>query len=194
MKEKISVEVFTNEFIEKKITNTKYDPEAVANFIREKLEIIEYLPFKKKRQIVNMIVNNVIREEDGVKKVDSIAQFLSFMTSMLIAHTNLDIIDAEADYDALSRCGLIESIVSMFQSDYTQCEALLKAAVADELQDNNLSVVVGKFLNGVLAKFDGFGEVVKGFAENLDLSKLLGTNIKEEDVAKILGFVDKYKN
>lgn len=187
MKEKISVKVFAEEFIEKKITNTKYDPNAVENYIREKLEITEYLPFGKKREVVNTIVNAVIREEDGVKKVDSIAQFLAFITSMFMTHTNLDIVDAEEDYDALCKCGLVEPIIAMFQSDYTQCEALLKATIADELADNNLSVIVGRFLNGILEKLDGFGELIK----RIDLSKLLGANIKEEDIAKILGFVDK---
>jgi hypothetical protein len=140
-----------------------------------------------------MIIDQIITEEYGVKKVDSIAQFLAFMTSMIMSHTNLEIVDAEQDYDLLSKYGLIEPIVAIFQNDYTQCEALLKAAITDELTDNNLSVVVGKFLNGILDKMDGLGEFVKGFTENLDLSKLLGGNIKEEDVAKILGFIDKLK-
>ena len=194
MKEKLNVQSFVEEFVNKKIKNDRITPNAVEGYILEKLEITEYLPFATKREVVQMIVDKVIREEDGIKKVDSIAQFLAFITSMLISHTNLDISNAEQDYDMLSKCGLLEPIVAMFQGDYIQCEALLKAAIADELADNNLSVVVSKFLNGILDKLDGFGEVAKGFAENLDLSKLLGTNIKEEDVAKILGFVDKLNN
>ena len=194
MKEKLNVQSFVEEFVNKKIKNDRITPNAVEGYILEKLEITEYLPFATKREVVQMIVDKVIREEDGIKKVDSIAQFLAFITSMLISHTNLDISNAEQDYDMLSKCGLLEPIVATFHSDYVQCEALLKAAIADELADNNLSVVVSKFLNGILDKLDGFGEVAKGFAENIDLSKLLGANIKEEDVAKILGFVDKLNN
>lgn len=187
MKEKISVQKFVEEFTNQKIVNNRATPHAVEDFLKEKLEIVEYLPFATKREVVQMIVDSVITEENGIKKVDSIAQFLAFITSMLISHTNLTIASAEEDYDALSRCGLLEPIVTMFQRDYTQCEALLKAAIADELADNNLSMVASKFLQGVLAKLDGFGETIK----NIDLSKLLGANIKEEDIAKILGFVDK---
>ena len=186
MKEQILVKDFVNEFIEKKIVNTHYKQDAIQEFIKQRLEITEYLPFKTKRELVQMIVDSVIREEDGVKKVDSIAQFLSFITSMLISHTNLKIVSAEQDYDALNSCGLIEPIIAMFQKDYAECEALLKMSIADELAENNLSVVISKFLNGI-------GETVKGFTNNLDLSKLLGENIKEEDVAKILGFIDKIK-
>ena len=185
---KVVVKDFVNEFIEKKIVNTKYDPDAIEKFLKEKLEIVEYLPFATKRDVVQMIVDKVVIEEDGIKKVDSITQFLTFITAMLISHTNLEIVNAEEDYDVLSKNGLLEPIVAMFDKDYAQCEALLKAAIADELADNNLNVIIGKFLNGILAKLDGFGDVVK----NIDLSKLLGTNINEEDIAKILGFVDKY--
>ena len=186
MKEQILVKDFVNEFIEKKIVNTHYKQDAIQEFIKQRLEITEYLPFKTKRELVQMIVDSVIREEDGVKKVDSIAQFLSFITSMLISHTNLKIVSAEQDYDALNSCGLIEPIIAMFQKDYAECEALLKMSIADELAENNLSVVISKFLNGIC-------ETVKGFTNNLDLSKLLGENIKEEDVAKILGFIDTIK-
>ena len=192
MKEQIEIKVFVEEFANKKIMNTKLNDHAVEDFIREKLEITEYLPFEKKRELVQMIIEHVIREEDGVKKVDSVAQFLSFITSMLISHTNLKIVSAEQDYDALNSCGLLEPIIAMFQKDFSECEALLKMSIADELADNNLSVVVSKFLHGILDKIDSFGEIVKGFAGNLDLSKLLGENIKEEDVAEILGFVNKY--
>ena len=74
MKEKIQVKVFVDEFLNKKIANSKYDPEAVTNFIREKLDIIEYIPFAKKLDIINKITSEIVKEVDGVKKVNSVAQ------------------------------------------------------------------------------------------------------------------------
>ena len=191
MKERISVQNFVEEFINKKVINTKTTPDAVEKFIRAKLDIIEYIPFEKKTEIINNIVSEIIQEVDGVKKVNSIAQYMAFLITMLSTHTTLDIGDIYEDYDALNKCGLIEQIVALFKKDFTECEMLLKMTVADELQDNNLSIIVAKFLNGVLGKFDGVIDMVKGFTENLDLSKLLGTNINEEEKAKILGFIDK---
>lgn len=188
---KIKVEDFVAEFIEKKVMNTKATPDAVEKFIRSKLEIVDYLPFAEKLKTVKMVVAQCVDEEDGVKKVDSITQYLAFIISMLEVHTNLEFGNPMDDYDGLNRCRLLEPIVSMFQQDYSECEVLLKMAIADELADNNLNVIVGKFLNGILTKIDGFGEVVKGFTENIDLSKLLGTNIKEEDVTKIIGLINK---
>ena len=193
MKEKISVKNFCEEFVSKKVINNKINEHAIEDFIREKLDIIEYIPIERKLNIINGITSEIIKEVDGVKKVNSVAQYMAFLTAMLSSHTTLEFEDIYEDYDALNSCGLIEQIVALFAKDYNEFETLLKMVIADELADNNLSVVIGKFLNGVLGKLDGFGEVVKGFTENLDLSKLLGTNIKEEDIAKILGFVDKLK-
>lgn len=191
MKERITVQKFIEEFINKKIMNTKTNPDAVEKFIREKLEIIEYIPFIKKMDIIDNIISEIVEEIDGIKKVNSIAQYMSFIIAMLSSHTTLEFDDMFEDYDALNKYGLIEQIVALFQKDYSECESLLKIKVADKLADNNLNAIIGKFLNGVLDKFDGVIDMVKGFADNIDLSKLLGANIKEEDVAKILGFIDK---
>ncbi len=187
---KIVVKDFVNEFVDKKITNTKYDPEAVENFIREKLEIKTYLPFREKQTIAETVVKNNIEEVDYIKRYDSINAYISFVVSTLVAHTNLEFSnDPVADYDLLAESGLLSVIIQEYRQSYDECDVLRKMALDAELADNNLSVVVGKFLNGALDKLGG---AVKGFTENLDLSKLTGTNIKEEDIAKVLGFVDKF--
>lgn len=193
MKEKITVQNFVNEFIEKKITNTKATPDAVEKFINNKLEIVDYLPFQTKREITELIVAQNITEEYGVKKIDDIAQYLCFVVAMLTSHTNLIFSkNPSEDYDALSKNGLLEPIIEMFRKDFSECETLLKMAVTNEFADNNLMVIVGKFLNGVLDKFEGLKDILKGFIGNTDVSKLLGKDMNEENIAKILGFVDKH--
>ena len=192
MKEKMTVQNFCNEFVEKRVENTKYQPDAIGRFINDKLDITTYLPFNKKREIVDVLVNEIVTEEDGVKRANGVAQFLSFIVAMVASHTTLVFSDnPEEDYDALSKCGVLEHICAMFHRDYSECDALLKIAIADELADNNLNVIIGKFLNGILVKLDGVGDMLKGLTDNFDLSKLLGTKINEEEIAKILGFVDK---
>ena len=187
---KVVVRDLVNEFIEKKIQNTKYDPEAVENFIREKLEIKTYLPFREKQTIAEAVVQNNITEVDYIKRYDSINAYIAFVVSTLVAHTNLEFSnDPVADYDSLAESGLLSVIVQEYRQSYEETDTLRKMALDAELADNNLSVVVGKFLNSALDKFSG---AVKSFTENLDLSKLMGTNINEEDIAKILGFVDKF--
>lgn len=184
---KVVVKDFVSEFVEKKITNNKINPNAIEDFIRSKLEITEYIPFRTKREIVEMIVEKVITEEDGIKRVDGISQFLSFIVAMVASHTTLAFSDKpEEDYDALSRCGLLEHIVAMFKKDVDECDVLLKIAIADELADNNLNVIIGKFFNGV-------ADTLRGFAEKADASKLFGESINKEDIAKLIGVLDKLK-
>lgn len=191
---KVVVKDFVNEFIEKKISNNKINPNAVDEFIRSKLDIVEYLPFSKKREIVEILVDKIVTEEDGIKKVDSVSQFLAFIVTMVASHTTLEFSDTpEEDYDALSSSGVLEHILAMFHKDYEECNALLKAAISDELADNNLNVIIGKFLNGILVRLDGVVDIAKGFSENLDLSKILGANINKEDMAKLVGFLNKLK-
>lgn len=186
------VQEFIEEFKNKKIQNTKLNEHAIEEFIKQRLDVIEYIPFAKKLDVINGITSEIIKEVDGVKKVNSIAQYMAFLTAMLSSHTTLEFDDIYEDYDALNKCGLIEQIVVLFQKDFSECETLLKMTVADELADNNLNMIVGKFLNGISNKLDSIVDKAKGLTENLDISKLLGTNISEENVAKILGFVDKY--
>lgn len=190
----MKIKDFVNEFITKKVANTKANPNAVAEFINKNVEFKTYLPFQTKRKVVDIIVSQSTREEDGVKKVDSIAQYLSFIIAMIGSHTNLELnIENPADdYDSLSSCGLLEPIISYFQKDYAECEALLKMAIADELSDNNLNVIAGKFLVAVLNQLDDLGDVLKETIKNIDIPKLLG-EINKEDIAKILSFINKSK-
>ena len=194
MKEKILAQDFCKEFVEKKIANTHYKQDAIEEFIKEKLDIVEYLPFNTKREIVAMLVDRIVTEEDGVKRVDSVTQFLAFIVAMVTSHTTLAFGEhPEEDYDALSQCGVLEHILAMFKKDYDECSALLKAAIADELADNNLNMIVGKFLNGVLGKLDDIVDVAKVFADKSDLSKLFGEHINKEDIANLFGFLNKLK-
>lgn len=190
----MKIKEFVNEFVTKKVANTKANPNAVAEFINKNVEFKTYLPFQTKRKVVDIIVSQSIREEDGVKKVDSIAQYLSFIIAMIGAHTNLELnIENPADdYDSLNSCGLLEPIISSFQRDYAECEVLLKMAIADELTDNNLNVIVGKFFMGVLDQLDDLGDVLKGTIKDIDIPKLLG-EINKEDIAKIMSFINKSK-
>ena len=81
---------FVQGFKDKKIMNTKVDTDAVGKYIKETLEVREYVPFKEKRAIVELIVLKNTKVVDGVKKNDSISQYISFITAMLTAHTNLE--------------------------------------------------------------------------------------------------------
>ena len=190
----MNVQDFIQEFVDKKISNTKINPNAVEEFIKSKLTIRTFIPFVEKRKIVELVVSANVTEEYNIKKIDSAGQFVGFVTSMLITHTDLEIdrVDPIKSYDALSEAGLLEPIIACFQKDYSECEVLLKMIVADTLSDNELNVIVAKFLDGILSKLDGVCEVLKNTVDGFDIKDLLG-DIKKEDLAKLSGFLDRLK-
>ena len=184
---------FVQGFKDKKIMNTKVDTDAVGKYIKETLEVREYVPFKEKRAIVELIVLNNIKVVDGVKKNDSISQYISFITAMLTAHTNLEFSeDPVADYDILSESGLLTTIIDTFKTDYSECDVLLKMALANELEDNNVNIVFGKFLNSILYRLDVIGEYIKSSVDGVDINSILGESFNQEDLAKLSSFLDKY--
>ena len=184
---------FVQGFKDKKIMNTKVDTDAVGKYIKEILEVREYVPFKEKRTIIELIVLNNTKVVDGVKKIDSISQYISFITAMLTAHTNLEFgEDPVVDYDILSENGLLAPIIETFKTDYSECDVLLKMALADELEDNNVNIVFGKFLNGILYRLDAVGEYIKSTMDGVDINSILGESFNQEDLAKLSSFLDKY--
>jgi hypothetical protein len=67
---------FVEKFKKQKIMNTKTDNTIVPSFIKKELEVREYVPFKEKRAIVELLVMKSIDVVDGVKKHDSIKTIL----------------------------------------------------------------------------------------------------------------------
>ena len=84
-------------------------------------------------------------------------------------------------------------IITEFKESYDECDIVLKMALAMELEDNNVNVLVGKFLNGVLKKLDVVAEGFKGAMEGVDMNSLLGADFKEEDLTKLAGLIDRLK-
>ena len=190
----MTVQEFVKTFTEKKIINTKINEHAVSDYLKEELHIKTYIPFRIKREVVEMVVAQNIKEVDGVKHYDNINSYISFIVAMISTHTILKFSeDPVVDYDLLAENGLLPQIIAEFKASYDECDILLKMAVAAELENNNINVFVGKFLDGILKRMDGFGEIAKEKLGNLNIQELLGVNFKEEDLAKLSSFLDKLK-
>lgn len=179
----MKVAEFVKNFQERKIVNTKVNPNAVSDYLNKELEIKAYIPFNRKRQIAEMIVEQNISVVDGIKKYDDIGSYVSLIVASIVAHTNLQFSDDPVDdYDILAASGLLPQIIAEFQGSHEEIGILLKMAIASELEDNNVNVLVGRFLDGILKKLGDF-----------DLKNLFGADIKEEDLAKLNGLLDKLK-
>ena len=188
------VNEFVKAFAEKKIANSKINEHAVSDYLRKELEIKAYIPFREKRRIAELIVKQNIKEVDGIKKYDSIDGYMGLVVASVAMHTNLQFgANPVADYDLLAECGLLSQIIAEFQESHNEIDTLLKMALESELEDNNIEVLVGHFLDAILNKMDSFGNALKVAFENFDPKDILGAEFKEEDLAKLSGFLDKLK-
>ncbi len=185
---------FVQEFKDKKIMNTQIKPNAVSDHIRTVLEVKTYIPYLTKRKIAEIIVDSNTTEVDGIKKYDNISAYISFIMSMLTTHTCLECSDNPfEDYDALSESGLLPLIIEEFRTSYNECDIVLKMAVDAALEDNNVNVLVGQFLNNVSVSLDGIVDVLKDKIKNLDMKDLFGADINNESLAAFSGLLDKIK-
>lgn len=184
----ITVQNFVQEFKDRKIMNTKIAPDAISKYIQEKLEITTYIPFDTKRRIAEMVVEANTEEIDGVLKNDAIGQYISFVVAMLQSHTTLGFGDNPVDdYDLLAENELLLPIIELFRTDYNECDVVMKMALASKLEDNNVNALIGKFLNGVLNKLDGFEDMLKSTLGSIDLQEIM----KEENLVKLVGLLNK---
>lgn len=176
---------FINDYKSKRFMNTPQGVDERSEYICKTLEIKTYIPFRQKREIAEMIVAQNIKEVDGTKKYDDINSYVSLIVASIVAHTNLEFGDDPiADYDLLAESGLLLQIIAEFQGSHEEIGILLKMAVASELEDNNVNVLVGRFLDSILKKLDNL-------VGNVDLKELLGMNFDEKDLAHLKGFLDK---
>lgn len=180
---------FCEAYKAKKFMATKNGVDEKAEWIRNQLEIKTYIPFREKRKIAEMIVEQNIKVVDGIKKYDSIDGYVSLIVASIAAHTNLRFSDDPiADYDILAESGLLGEIVAEFADSHQEVDLLVHMVLDMEMEDNDVNALIGRFLDGILGKLDGFGNAIN----NVDLTKILG-NIKQEDLAKLSGLLDKLK-
>lgn len=175
------------------VTITKNGADEKSEWLRSELEIKTYIPFRQKRQIAEMIVAQNISEVNGVKKYDDINSYVSLVVASIVAHTNLKFgEDVIVDYDLIAETGLLPYIIAEFQNSHEEIGIILKMAISAELEDNNINVLVGHFLDNILKKLDGVGDALKSVLDGFDIKDLFG-DIKQEDLAKLSGLLDKLK-
>ena len=184
----MTIKEFCEAYKAKRFMNTPQGLNEKAEWIRGELEIKNYIPFMEKRKIAEMIVEQNIKVVDGIKKYDSISAYIGLIVASITAHTALTFSgNPIADYDLLAECGLLPQIVAEFQESHNEIDILLKMSLASELEDNQTSALIGRFLDGVLKRLDGASEALNGIIGNLDLEELFN----EENMAKIVGFLNK---
>ena len=183
-----SIIEFVEAYKTKKFMNTKQGIDEKSEWLKNELEIRSYIPFREKEQVAEMIVSQNIKVIDGIKKYDDVHSYISLIVASIKIHTNLRFSDDPiADYDLLAESGLLAQIMAEFQSSHEEIGILLKMMVAAELEDNNPSVLIGRFLDKVLSMLDKTSGLLNSTLGDLNLEKLFN----EENIIKIIGLLNK---
>lgn len=168
-------------------TATRNGIDERSEWIRDHIEVKSYIPFREKRQIAEMVVEQNIEIIDGIKKYNSIDAYIGLVMASIVAHTNLECSsDPIADYDLLAESGLLPQVIVQFQESHNEIDILLKMALASELEDNQPAVLIGNFLNAVLKKLDMAAGALKDTIGSIDLDDMFN----EENITKVLGFLN----
>lgn len=159
-----------------------------ADFNMEKeLQVKKYLPIEEKKLIAQGIIYECTEEVNGVIKVDSVQQYLSYVKYMILRHTNLEY--TQEDYDKLCSTEyqdktLLNAIMDCFVSDAKECTRIMNLMTGDHMQQNSMEFIVGKFLNNLnemlkekLGEFD-FNSVIPKDVDTNKLVKFLNTYMK----------------
>lgn len=176
-----------NEFVQKVSENkarlyNKADKNALSNFIKQTLEVKDYISIKEKKQLVEDIVDETIMYENGLLKFNGIDQYIVYAMKCIEAYTNLELSDdIENDYDELSKIGLLEAITSTFAEEYKTLLTLLQMQCDYTLMDNSITSKVGIFLTHLSSTINKLSDSIKDF----DINKL---NIDKKDIEKLQNF------
>lgn len=185
-----------NEFIESysndKVMNTQINPNAVSEYIKEKLDVKDYVPFAEKRELCERVLNACnIKKDSGLVEVDSVTRYIVFTLSILSKYTNLefssgdDEVDSLDEYDMLCQAGLLNPILDVIGGEYVTCNNILNMMMEDIIANNNtIENVIG-------ALFDKIGDSIDGLITTLaDKVESMNLDLSQIDIDKYKGLLD----
>ena len=156
--------------------------------MEKRLEVKKYLPIEVKKNIAQGIIFDCTSEENGVIKIDSVEQYLSYVRYMITTHTNLEYTDE--DYDVLCSTYYgdltqLNALMQCFNDDAAECTRILKLMIADYMQNNSIQVLLGSFLHDVSNSIKGISGKLEGVIENDNLKKILS----DDNIVKLKKFL-----
>lgn len=151
------------------------------------LQVKKYLPIEEKKLIAQGIMYECIEEVDGVLKLDSVQQYLSYVKYMLLRHTNLEY--TQADYDTLCSEGLLNSIIECFGEDAQECSRILNLMIDDRMRETSIEHTVAKFLGNLNNELSGLSEKLGQKIDTMDFGSVIP---KGMDANKVANFLNTY--
>lgn len=168
-----------NEFIEymEKNVNGTMKSEQVLALVQKQLDVKKYISIKKKKNLVDKIIEKCIYFENGTFRIDAIDSYIYFTMLTIDTYTNLEIDSAEECFDMLSEAGLMKIVISALGQEYNDVQTLLNMKRNEILENNSLEMQLGKLFDGILDKV--------GDLNNTLIDLLNGLNIDKNSVMKI---------
>lgn len=134
--------------------------------LKKELEVKNYLGIRAKKELVQEIIDETIIYDNGLFKFNGIDQFVTLNMFAIRAYTNLEIENIEADYDLLCESGLMNKVLTTFESEYKEVLSLLQMQCDYVLMDNGVTAQINVLLEAVTDAVnkigDSAGEMFKG--------------------------------
>lgn len=186
---------FIESFKSKNIMNTKLVPDAVQQYIKQELEIKDYVPFAEKRELCAKVLNACnTKTSSGLVKVDSVSRYIIFTISIISKYSNLEFssgkdseLDSLDEYDMLCQTDLLNPILDVVGDEYATCNNILNMMMEDIVANNNtVENVVGNVLGKLGVSIDNLIDIIAEKVEELEL------DLGRIDIDKYKGLIELF--
>lgn len=154
----------------------------------------KYVAVADKIRIANDVIDLCSEYDRGFIKCDSHKKHLSFLFSVIEAHTDLVFADAWIDkmqeYDVLCEFELIDIIIDTFRHDYEASLLVLDMACNDVLANNSLEASVARLATSVSENLDVLVGLLADKIGNIDIEKIIPSDL---DLNRLTGLLNKIK-
>lgn len=155
------------------------------------INIKKYLPINKKREVIDLAIAHCSEYEDGNLFLNGVELYIMFHIKFVEAYTDIKVTDKYYDdYDALTESGLLDIVINAAWQEYDRMNEMLILQREYALAQNSLEAQVGRFLGDLAYQF---GKFVDNIGDRISELNLDDMNVNQDDVNKIVQFVDKIK-
>lgn len=155
------------------------------------INVKEYLPINEKREVIDLVIAHCSEYEDGNVLLNGVELYIMFHIKFIEAYTDIEFTsNYYDDYDALTANGLLDMIINAALPEYNRMTEMLILQKEYVLAQNNLEAQVGRFLGDLSYQF---GKFVDNIGDKISGLNFEDMNVNQDDVNKIVQFVDKIK-
>lgn len=149
----------------------------------EDLEIKKYLPFVHKKLITDNIVNGLVIEENGIKKISYPDKTLAIDFAIINNYTNIELKSETAsdDYDYLKETRLLDEIIDEINKgdkfELYELRQFIDQEIEQKIRNNNkIESIIAKTLDkliGFISDSDGLSNMITKLASNPEIKQFL---------------------